>query len=514
MEENIAKKSFGNLRINKPIDSSAQVFGKVPPQARELEEAVMGALLIDNNALSEVIDILKPESFYVDAHHYIFKAIVNLFNKSQPIDLLTVAEELRKNGNLELVGGAFALSELTNKVASSANIEFHARIIIQKFIQRELIKLSTEIIRDAYEDTTDVLDLLDNAEKKIYGVADQNLRKGSDNMLSLVAKALNEISDVRSRPEGLTGVPSGFTKLDRLTSGWQGAELIIIAARPAMGKTAFVLNMARHAAVDCNMGVAIFSLEMGSTQLVKRLISTECEIEQEKIRNGSLSDAEWMILNKKVERLANAPIFINDTAGINIFELRAQCRRLKSAHDIKIVMIDYLQLMSGTSDGKGMNREQEISNISRSLKSLSKELDIPVIALSQLSRAVETRTGEKKPQLSDLRESGAIEQDADLVMGLYRPEYYGFLQDANGQSTQGVSEVIVMKNRHGPTDTIQLKFVSRFGRFEDFDSFGNEFNNFMSNQSGSTNLQSDNYTTLGSKMNEDNANLPDEDPPF
>ncbi len=513
MEDQALKKTISNFRTNKPKDFSAQLFGKLPPQARELEEAVIGALMIDNNALSEVIDILKPESFYVDAHQYIFKAIVSLFNKSQPIDLLTVAEELRKSGSLELIGGAYTLSELTNKVASSANIEYHARIIIQKFIQRELIRLSTDIINDAYEDTTDVLDLLDTAEKKIYSVADQNLRKGSDSMESLIPKTLFEIGEIRNRPEGLTGVPSGFTKLDRLTSGWHGSELIIIAARPAMGKTAFILNMALHAAVEFNMGVAVFSLEMGATQLVKRLISAECEIEQEKMRNGNLSDAEWMMLNKKVERLSRAPIFINDTAGINIFELRAQCRRLKAAHDIKMVMIDYLQLMSGLNDGRGMNREQEISNISRSLKSLSKELDIPVIALSQLSRAVETRTGEKKPQLSDLRESGAIEQDADLVLGLYRPEYYGFHQDAQGQSTQGLAEIIVMKNRHGPTETVQVKFVNQYGKFTDMDIFNADFNSFVANKPMHNGGEQNSFTTLGSKMNDDTT-VHDEEPPF
>ncbi|MCZ2394752.1 MAG: replicative DNA helicase [Chitinophagales bacterium] len=450
-------------------DFSSIMFGKIPPQARDLEEAVIGALLIDKEALNEVIDIIKPEVFYVEAHRTIFLAIKQLFESSNPIDLLTVVQQLRKNGTLEVVGGAYYLSELTNKVASSANIEYHSRIVIQKFIQRKLIEISNTIIKDAYEDTTDVLVLLDKAEKNIFSVAEQNLKRSSQNMESLLSDTLKEIDTIRNKPGGLTGVPSGYTYLDSMTSGWQKSDLIIIAARPAMGKTAFVLNMARTAAVDHHIPVAIFSLEMNSIQLVKRIISSEVEIDSEKINHGNLNDYEWAELSKRVEKLSSAPIFINDTPGLNIFELRSQCRRLKSTHDIQMVMIDYLQLMSGSSEGsKGGTREQEISNISRALKGIAKELNIPIIALSQLSRAVETRTGDKRPQLSDLRESGAIEQDADMVLALYRPEYYGHETDSTGESTKNMAEVIVLKHRHGSTGTVKLSFIKEYTKFKDW----------------------------------------------
>lgn len=486
-------------------DFSTVMFGKLPPQARDLEEAVIGALLIDKEALNEVIDILKPDIFYVDAHGIIFRAINQLFETSKPIDLLTVAQQLRKNGELELIGGAFYLSELTNKVASAANIEYHSRIIIQKYIQRKLIEISNIIIKDAYEDTTDVLELLDKAEKNIFSVAEQNLKRGSNNMENLLADTLKEIDSIRNKEDGLTGVPSGFTELDAMTSGWQRSDLIIVAARPAMGKTAFVLNMARTAAVDHNMAVAVFSLEMSATQLVKRIISSEAEISASKIHHGDLNDQEWNVLSQRVEKLSRAPIFINDSAGLNIFEFRAQCRRLKSAHDIQLVIIDYLQLMSGSVDGKGGNREQEISAISRSLKSIAKELNVPVIALSQLSRAVESRTGDKKPQLSDLRESGAIEQDADMVLALYRPEYYGFEQDTDGNSTKGQAEVIILKNRHGSIDSVKLEFVSEYTKFKDWNPYsihgagaygGGGYGNSSQAQNNSG------FITLGSKMDD------------
>lgn len=500
------KKNIGTSRTSTQ-DFSSVMFGKLPPQARDLEEAVIGALLIDKEALNEVIDILKPDVFYVDAHGIIFRAINQLFETSKPIDLLTVAQQLRKNGELELIGGAYYLSELTNKVASAANIEYHSRIIIQKYIQRKLIEISNVIIKDAYEDTTDVLELLDKAEKNIFSVAEQNLKRGSNNMENLLADTLKEIDSIRNKEDGLTGVPSGFTELDAMTSGWQRSDLIIVAARPAMGKTAFVLNMARTAAVDHGMAVAVFSLEMSATQLVKRIISSEAEISANKIHHGDLNDQEWNTLSQRVERLSRAPIFINDSAGLNIFEFRAQCRRLKSAHDIQLVIIDYLQLMSGSVDGKGTTREQEISTISRSLKSIAKELNVPVIALSQLSRAVESRTGEKRPQLSDLRESGAIEQDADMVLALYRPEYYGFEQDSDGNSTKGQAEVIILKNRHGAIDSVKLEFVNEFTKFKDWNPYsihstgaGNYGGNFGGNSFSSSNNQS--FVTLPSKMDD------------
>ncbi len=498
-------------------DLSAAMYGKLPPQARELEEAVIGALMIDRDALNEVIDILKSDVFYVDAHKIIFRAINQLFEASKPIDLLTVAQQLRLNGELELVGDAYYLSELTNKVASAANIEYHSRIIIQKYIQRELIRISNNIIKDAYEDTTDVLELLDNAEKNIFSVTEQNLRRGSVDMDKLLTETLKEIDNIRKREDGLVGVPSGFTELDSITSGWQPSDLIIVAARPAMGKTAFVLNIARTVAVDYKMPVAFFSLEMSATQLVKRIISAEAEIDSYKIQKGELNDQEWSILGQRVERLTQAPIFINDTPALNIFEFRAQCRRLKGSHDIQLVIIDYLQLMSGVNeDGKGYRggtREQEISNISRSLKSIAKELNIPVIALSQLSRAVESRTGEKKPQLSDLRESGAIEQDADMVLALYRPEYYNFHEDSTGNSTKGLAEVIILKNRHGATGTVQLEFRKEITKFTDWNPFSvkDAYNPRQGGFPQYTTSGGQNFVTLPSKMDEEQHDSSNED---
>ncbi|MBA3648360.1 MAG: replicative DNA helicase [Chitinophagales bacterium] len=460
-----------SMRRRSPADLSSFVFGRVPPQARDLEEAVLGALMLEKDALSLVIDILKPESFYVEAHQKIFMAIQRLFLRTQPVDILTVTEELRKSGELEDSGGAYFVTGLTNRVASAANVDYHARIISQKFIQRELIRISSEIVREAFEDTTDVFELLDIAEKGIYEITDQNLRRNYSPISSLVSKALEQLQKIKDHKDSVTGIPSGFVQLDRVTSGWQKSDLVVVAARPGMGKTAFVLSMARNAAVDFKKPIAFFSLEMSSIQLTNRLISAETEIPAEKIRRGQLENYEWEQLIRKVETLSEAPLFIDDTPAINIFELRAKARRLKMQHDIQLIIIDYLQLMSGTTDNKQGNREQEISNISRALKSIAKELDIPVIALSQLNRSVETRGGDKRPQLSDLRESGAIEQDADMVIFIYRPEYYKITQDAEGNSTIGTAEIIISKHRNGSLATIPVKFIDRFAKFAEMDSF-------------------------------------------
>jgi replicative DNA helicase len=593
------------------------VFGKLQPQALPLEEAVLGAMLLDRDALPMVMDILQADTFYLEAHQHIFRAIIRLFERSNPVDILTVTEELRKNGELDKVGGAYYLVELSNRVASAANIEYHARIIAQKRIQRELIRVSTLTIRDAYDETVDVFNLLDAAEKGLFDITQNNLSRTFASMGDLSSKVLKHLEEMAAKNDGLTGVPSGFTALDKLTSGWQPSDLAIIAARPGMGKTSFVLAVALNAARDFNKGVAIFSLEMANTQLVQRLISLECEIPGSKMRSGKLEDYEWQMLQTTVERLNNVPIFIDDTAGINIFELRAKCRRLKMQHDIQLVIIDYLQLMSGgTENGRNSNREQEIAGISRALKSMAKELNVPVIALSQLSRAVETRGGSKRPQLSDLRESGcltgdalvldiisgkripikelaerttseqfmvaaldesdmklrpyamskafysgkkpvfelqtasgrsikasanhpfytiggwkrldelrvgeplglarvvevnlaesdifwdkikniaplgvqdvydatvpgahnflandfivhnSIEQDADIVSFIYRPEYYGILEDESGQSLKGVAEIIIAKHRHGALDNVKLKFIDQFAKFANLD---------------------------------------------
>lgn len=457
-------------RKRETLDLSSYTFGKIPPQAKELEEAVLGAMMLEAGAVAAVIDILKPESFYVNAHQHIFQAIHNLFNKSKPVDILTVTEELKRMGTIEDAGGPFAITELTGRIASAANVEHHARIVAQKFIQRELIRISSEIIKEAYEDTTDVFELLDRAEQNMFSVVDRNLRRSYNPMSNLLSKALTELENIKNHQDKLTGIPSGFTELDRVTGGWQKPDLIIIAARPGMGKTSFVLSIARNAAVDYNKPVAIFSLEMSSLQLVNRLISGEAELEGEKLRRGTLEPYEWMQLEHKAHKLSEAPIYIDDTPAINIFELRAKCRRLKKQHDVQLFIVDYLQLMAASPDSKAGNREQEISNISRSLKSIAKELDTPIIAISQLSRAVETRGGTRRPQLSDLRESGAIEQDADLVIFLYRPEYYQLDVDENNNPTRGVAEIIIAKHRNGALRTVYARFIDKFAKFVDPES--------------------------------------------
>lgn len=444
-------------------------MGKMQPQAVELEEAVLGALMLEKDALTNVIDILQPQSFYKDAHVRIFSAIQQLFTRSEPVDILTVTQELKKTGELDIIGGAYYITQLTNRVASAANAEFHARIIAQKFIQRELIRISTKTITDAYEDSSDVFDLLDTAEKNLFSIVEGNIKKNYDKMSTLIKKAIEQIEVSKNKKDGLSGIPSGLTTLDRLTSGWQKSDLVIIAARPAMGKTALVLTMARNAAVEFKKPVAIFSLEMSSLQLVTRLISSESELPSEKLKKGNLEDYEFQQLNDKIKKLAEAPLFIDDTPGLSVFELRAKARRLKEQHGIEMIIVDYLQLMTAGGEGRG-NREQEIATISRSLKGLAKELEVPVIALSQLSRAVETRGGDKRPQLSDLRESGAIEQDADLVMFIHRPEYYNITEDENGMSTAGVAELIVAKHRNGPINSAKTRYIGQFTKFSDLDN--------------------------------------------
>jgi replicative DNA helicase len=450
--------------------------GKIPPQALELEEAVLGAMLIDKKGVDEVIDLIQPEAFYKTTHQTIFEAIFQLFQDSQPIDLLTVSSELRKKGKLESIGGEFYLVQLSQRVSSSAHIEFHARIILQKFIQRSLIKISNEIIESAYKESTDVFDLLDEAESKLYDVTQGNIKKSSESAQNLVLEAKKKIEEI-SKQDGLSGVSTGFEKLDKLTSGWQPSDLIIIAARPGMGKTALTLSMARNIAVTKQIPVAFFSLEMSSIQLITRLISSETGLSSEKLRTGKLADHEWQQLNVKVTDLEKAPLFIDDTPSLSIFDLRAKARRLASQHGIKLIVVDYLQLMTAGTSNKSGNREQEISMISRNLKALAKELEIPVIALSQLSRAVETRGGTKRPMLSDLRESGAIEQDADIVSFIYRPEYYNIDEwdDDERTPSQGQAEFIVAKHRNGGLDNIRLKFIGHLGKFEDLDNFDSPF---------------------------------------
>jgi replicative DNA helicase len=498
-------------------DLSTMIYGKVPPQAKELEEAVLGAVMLEKSAFDTIIEILKPECFYVDSHQRIFRAMQGLANKSQPIDILTIVEELRIREELDVVGGPYFVTKLTNSVVSSANIEAHSRIILQKFIQRELIRISGEIISDAYEDSTDVFDLLDQAESKIYEVTSTHLRNNYETIDSVLVKTIQRIEDLRHKNEDITGVPTGFISLDRVTYGWQSTDLIILAARPSVGKTAFALNLARNAALHPTKPtpVAFFSLEMSAGQLVQRILSAESEIWLEKISRGKMEEHEMKQLYARgIQRLAQAPLFIDDTAALNIFELRAKCRRLKNASNIGLIIIDYLQLMSGTGENRNSNREQEISTISRSLKGLAKELQVPIIALSQLSREVEKRKeGNKMPQLSDLRESGAIEQDADMVMFLYRPEYYDITQDEMGDNNRGETHVRIAKHRNGSLETIKLRALLHIQKFID-DTGGNDYGSIPTNFKPVSGLDSGGgarmFIQTGSKMND----LPDEDDPF
>jgi len=466
-------------------DLSDFVFGKMPPQAPALEEAVLGALMLEKDAMAVVLDILRPESFYHDAHGLIYGAMMRLFERSQPIDLLTVTEALKKEGELEAAGGAAYLVQLTDRVASSANLEYHARLVAQKFIQRELIRVSSLVVKDAYEDTTDVFDLLDRAEQGLFDIAQRNMSRSVETMSSLASKALKQLEELRTREDGLTGVPTGFSSLDRLTSGWQPSDLVIVAARPGMGKTSFTLSLARNAAGTFRRPVAIFSLEMSALQLAQRLISMEAEISGSKMRNGQLGEEEWKQLHQAIEAISEAPVFIDDTPGINVFELRAKCRRLKMQHDIQLIVIDYLQLMSGGSENQRGNREQEVSAISRALKGMAKELNVPVIGLAQLSRQVENRD-DKRPQLSDLRESGSIEQDADVVLFIFREKYYLSRAEpregtedhtkwlARLAEVGDTAEVIIGKQRHGPIGKVDLHFEEKFTKFSDLahDRFG------------------------------------------
>lgn len=462
---------------NKPMAPLATVLGQVPPQAVELEAAVLGALMLKKDAIFEVLDFLKPESFYKDAHAAIYASIISLKERSEPVDMLTVSMELRRMGKLDVAGGQAYVVGLTNRLNSTINLVAHARFVQEMAIKRDLIKVSSQIAQDAYEDTNDVFELLDRSEQQLFEILNNNVKGNTQIIKDVINQAMDDLALRRNQKDGITGVPSGFNDLDNLTAGWQSGALIIIAARPAMGKTAFVLSVSRNAAVDWGKAVAIFSLEMPSVDLAMRLMSSEAEVESDKIRKGTLTDEEWAGLTKKVSKLSAAPIFIDDTSSLSVLELRAKCRRLKSQGKLDLVIIDYLQLMSGGNPNmqKGGNREQEIAYISRSLKQLAKELSVPVIALSQLSRAVEQRGGDKTPQLSDLRESGSLEQDADMVMFLHRPAYYGQLQDEQGNSLENVGNVIVAKHRAGATDTITLKYVGRYTKFEDAKSIGGDF---------------------------------------
>ena len=446
-----------------PLDNT---YAHLQPQALEVERAVIGALMIDKDAYAVVCEMLYPESFYDNKHQLIFAAIRDLSMAERPVDVLTVMDQLAKNGTLERAGGPAYITELSSRVASSANIEYHARIVAQKFLARQLISFASGIETKAFDDTIDVDDLMQEAEGSLFELSQRNMKKDYTQIDPVIKNAIEVIQKASANKDGLTGVPTGYHKLDDITSGWQSSDLVIIAGRPAMGKTSFALSMAKNIAADYKVPMAFFSLEMSNVQLVNRLISNCCEIQGSKILNGQLQPDEWERLDKQVNNLIGAPLYVDDTPGLSVFELRTKARRLVREHGVKIIMIDYLQLMNAAGM-KFNSRQEEVSTISRSLKGLAKELNIPIIALSQLSRAVEQRPGEdgKRPQLSDLRESGAIEQDADMVIFVHRPEYYHIMEDTQGNSLKGIAQICVAKHRKGAVADVNLRFVGQFTRF-------------------------------------------------
>lgn len=438
----------------------------VPPHNKDAEQLVLGALILERDTYPTIGELLRPDSFYDPQNKLVFEAIRDLAMSEQPIDVQTVIEKLKKNNTLEKAGGIYYINLLASQINSTAHIEAHARILYDKCIQRDLINFGNQVIQNAYNDTIDVVDTMQDAESKLFAITQQTNKDDTEPVSILLKPAIEQITEAANRKEGISGINTGFRELDNITSGWHSPDLIIIAARPAMGKTAFVLSMARSMAVDFNLPVAIFSLEMSKTQIMTRLIVNHLEIDNDKIKKGTISEEELRKLSIGLTDLETAPMFIDDNAGLSIFDLRSKARRLVREHNVKVIIIDYLQLMTASGMRANANREQEVSTISRSLKQLAKELNIPIIALSQLNRGVENRTGDgKKPQLSDLRESGAIEQDADMVCFLHRPEYYGVTTDSDNNSLLGLAEFIIAKHRNGPTGSIYLRFKQEFIKF-------------------------------------------------
>ena len=446
------------------------IEGTIPPQSVELEQAVLGALMLERDAIIDVQEYVKAETFYLEEHRTIFKAIQALSVEMKAIDLYTVTERLKSQRELQKVGGAAYLAELTQKVASAAHIEFHAKIIAQKYVQLELIRSATEIERRSYDDEVDVTELIGFAEQEIFRVSEGNVKRSVQAASDILRKALQQIEEASKTAGEYNGVRSGFTDIDAVTLGWQPSDLIIIAARPSMGKTAFVLTMARNMCVELKTPVDFFSLEMSSVQLMNRLIVAETQLSSKDLRTGNLTPAQWTHLEKQTVELGRSPLFIDDTPALSVYEFRSKARRLKTQHDIQLIIIDYLQLMTASTPETRGNREQEVSLISRTLKAIAKELNVPIIALSQLSRNVENRGGSKRPQLSDLRESGAIEQDADVVAFIHRPEYYGLTTDENNMPTAGMAEIIIAKHRNGEVTDVPLRFIKEQAKFADADS--------------------------------------------
>lgn len=439
--------------------------GRVPPQAVEIEAQVIGAMLLEREAIARVIEVLDEDAFHADYHRKIYQAILAMFDRSEPVDTITLAEELRRRGHLELVGGEAYLVELTMKVTSAANVEYHAKIVLEKSLMRNLITATSGVTVRAYHPTEDAFDLLDEAEQAIFQISEKRLRKSFVSMHKAVHDTIEMLESIHGKHSGVTGVPTGFRDMDTLTGGWQNSDLIIIAGRPSSGKTAFALSLARNAAMhsDKPTGVGIFSLEMSTQQLVMRLLCAEAKVDAHAVRTGRLPEDDWKRLSIAAGRLTNSNIYIDDTASLGILELRAKARRLKAERNIGLLVVDYLQLMQGPKAAE--SREKEISAISRSLKALAKELNIPVLALSQLSRAVESRN-DKRPILSDLRESGAIEQDADVVAFVHRPEMYTDPNSDGFREVAGQADIIVGKQRNGPIDDVKLAFVHKYARFE------------------------------------------------
>ena len=485
----------------KSIDNTS--YAHLQPQALEVERAVLGALMNDRDAYAVVCEILSPESFYEQRNQLIYSAIRDLSLAEKPVDVLTVTDELERQGCLDKVGGAIYIADLSNKVASSANIEYHARIIAHKFLARQLISFASEIETKAFDGSMDIDDLMQEAEGSLFELSRRNMKKDYTQIDPVISNAVEVIQKAAANKDGLTGVPTGYHKLDNITSGWQASDLVIIAGRPAMGKTSFALSMAKNIAADYKVPMAFFSLEMSNVQLVNRLISNCCEIQGSKILNGQLKPDEWERLDKRLNNLIGSPLYVDDTPGLSVFELRTKARRLVRDHGVKIIMIDYLQLMNANGM-RYSSRQEEVSTISRSLKQIAKELDIPILALSQLNRGVESREGleGKRPQLSDLRESGAIEQDADMVLFVHRPEYYHIYQDENGRDLHGMAQIIIAKHRKGATGDVLLNFRGEFTRFENPEDTSSNLNNAPIGGG----------EIVGSKMN--GGNFPENESPF
>lgn len=495
------------------IKVGANDLGKLPPQAIELEDSVLGALMIEKEAYTTVADLLRPESFYKDQNRLIFEAVRALAAKEQPIDALSVAEKLKSLGTLEEAGGVIYLSELTRRVASTAHLRYHAQIVAQKATARDLIAMAAQIEEAAYDETNDIEELLGQAEAGVFEISERSQKRDVTQIDPVIQEALQRIDRASLNEGNISGVPSGFTALDKITSGWQNSDLVIIAARPAMGKTAFVLSMAKNIAVNYKKPVAMFSLEMSNVQLVNRLIMNVCELEGDKIKTGKLTKEERRRLDMKINELYNAPLYIDDTPSLSVFELRSKARKLKREHNIELIIIDYLQLMNAQGMQFG-SREQEVSIISRNLKGLAKELDIPIIALSQLNRGVESRTGVegKTPQLSDLRESGAIEQDADMVCFIHRPEYYHLYSDEKtGKDLRGLGQIVVAKHRNGATDSIWLRFRSKYAKFQNENEAYED--DFPATEVDTPN-NSISISSRMNNMNEDGAQLNRDEVPF